>query len=426
MVVQCNSTLAELRVEEDPLWPAHSGITFHELGLGLSIIFGLISIIVAFYLIYRHATHYLVPSQQKHIIRILLMIPIYSTVSFLSVLYYTHAVYFQVLRDCYEAFAIASFFALMCEYVAPGLHEQKKFFRTLTPVNWFWGVFFMQKCTGGEHRGPFRKPRSGLTWFNVVWAGVFQYCLVRVTFTIVSVITEAFGRYCEHSLNPAFAHVWVICIEGASVTVAMFCLVQFYIQLKEKLSEYRPALKIICIKLVIFFSFWQTVRFIISVFEVRTCFANSVFRWSFHSWHRPVDHSSQPTRSATLIFTLVSLHGCSASRWRSLPFCTSLHSLGSLTLLFMVPRPTPAAVTASRTALLRPSLHLQEDTEASGTRLPIHSTRGTSSKPLQEVSGGCLLDTSIATPTLLTNDPPRPTNSEHPLVRSETAVLLLG
>jgi hypothetical protein len=258
-MLQCNSTLAELRVDEDPLWPAHSGITFHELGLGLSILFGLASIIVAFYLIYRHATHYLVPSQQKHIIRILLMIPIYSTVSFLSVLYYQHAVYYQVLRDCYEAFAISSFFALMCEYVAPGLHEQKKFFRTLTPVNWFWGVFFMQKCTGGENRGPFRKPRSGLTWFNVVWAGIFQYCLVRVMFTIVSVVTEVFGRYCEHSLNPAFAHVWVAGFESASVTVAMFCLVQFYIQLKEKLGDYRPALKIICIKLVIFFSFWQSV-----------------------------------------------------------------------------------------------------------------------------------------------------------------------
>jgi hypothetical protein len=263
MVYECNTTLAELRVDEDPLWPAHSNITFHELGLGLSIIFGLVSVIIAFYLIYRHATHYLVPSQQKHIIRILLMIPIYSTVSFLSVLYYRHAVYFQVLRDCYEAFAISSFFALMCEYVAPGLHEQKKFFRTLTPVNWFWGVFFMQKCTGGENHGPFRKPRSGLTWFNVVWAGVFQYCVVRVTFTIVSVITEVFGRYCEHSLNPAFAHIWVVCFEGASITVAMFCLVQFYIQLKDKLSEYRPALKIICIKLVIFFSFWQTVRTIV-------------------------------------------------------------------------------------------------------------------------------------------------------------------
>lgn len=258
MVIKCNATLDHLTVAEEPLWPEWSPMTFHEFGLGLSSLFGLISVLIAFYLIFQHATHYLVPSQQKHIIRILLMIPVYSAVSFLSYLYYQHAIYFQVARDCYEAFAISSFFTLMCEYVAPGLHEQKNFFRTLTPVNWFWGVFFLQKCTGGEHRGPFRKPRSGLTWFNVIWAGVFQYCLVRVLFTVVSVISQAFDRYCEHSLSPAFAHIWVVCFEGASVTVAMFCLVQFYIQLKQHLSAYKPALKIICIKLVIFFSFWQS------------------------------------------------------------------------------------------------------------------------------------------------------------------------
>lgn len=27
--------------------------------------------------------------------------------------------------------------------------------------------------------------------------------------TVVAVITQAFGRYCLESLNPAFAHVWV-------------------------------------------------------------------------------------------------------------------------------------------------------------------------------------------------------------------------
>ena len=107
------------------------------------------------------------PGEQKQIIRILFMIPIYSVVSFLSYLYYRESVYFEVIRDCYEAFAISSFFALMCHYIAPNLHEQKEYFRSIQPKNWFWGVFGMQKCTGGENRGPFRRPRSGLTWFNV-------------------------------------------------------------------------------------------------------------------------------------------------------------------------------------------------------------------------------------------------------------------
>ena len=101
------------------------------------------------------------------IIRILLMIPIYSTVSFLSYLYYKHSIYFEVLRDCYEAFAIASFFTLLCHYIAPNLHEQKDYFRQVTPINWFWSVFGLQKCTGGRDKGILRIPRSGLTWFNV-------------------------------------------------------------------------------------------------------------------------------------------------------------------------------------------------------------------------------------------------------------------
>ena len=160
----CNTTLEE-GFSEEPLW---HGFTFHHFGLFLALVFAAIAVLVAFFLIFQHATHYLRPWEQRHIIRILLMIPIYAVVSFLSFLFYKHAVYFEVLRDCYEAFAIASFFTLLCHYVAPDLHQQKEYFRKLSPIqNWFWGVFGLQQCTGNQNKGPFRKPRSGLTWFNV-------------------------------------------------------------------------------------------------------------------------------------------------------------------------------------------------------------------------------------------------------------------
>lgn len=50
----------------------------------------------------------------------------------------------------------------------------------------------------------------------------------------------------------------ILVIEGAAVTVAMFCLIQFYVQLRTDLAPHKPFLKVVAIKAVIFLSFWQS------------------------------------------------------------------------------------------------------------------------------------------------------------------------
>lgn len=252
----CNTTEEDMIITEDPIWHDY---TFHRLSLWIAAAFALIAIVVSFFLIFMHATHYLKPWEQRHIVRILFMVPVYAAVSFLSIYYYNHSVYFEVIRDCYEAFAIASFFSLLCAYIAADLHQQKVYFRTITPKKWVWPMRYLQKCTGGEKNGWLRTPRSGLTWFNVIWVAIFQYCFIRVFCTIVAVVTQAFDRYCLASLNPAFSHVWVMVIEAVAVTIAMYCLIQFYIQLRQDIQQHSPLLKVLAIKLVIFLSFWQTI-----------------------------------------------------------------------------------------------------------------------------------------------------------------------
>ncbi|RKF63641.1 Transmembrane protein 184-like protein [Erysiphe neolycopersici] len=258
--VACNTTLEDLRkAVGDSESIIFSNFTFHDLGAIVATSNVFISFAVSFYLIWMHATHYTKPYEQKNIIRILFMIPVYSLSALLSFTYYWHAIYFQVLSDCYEAIAIGSFFALLCHYIAPDLHEQKNYFRSVQPKDWIWPLNWFKAC----YAAAWRTPRSGLTWFNIIWTGVYQYCFTRVTMTIVAVVTQYFGRYCEASQSPQFANVWIKVIEGSAVTIAMYCLVQFYVQLRENLAPHKPFLKILAIKLVIFLSFWQT--FLVSI-----------------------------------------------------------------------------------------------------------------------------------------------------------------
>ncbi|KAJ5594693.1 organic solute transporter Ostalpha-domain-containing protein [Penicillium hispanicum] len=251
----CNTTEEDVKIHEIDLWDG--GITFHTLCIILCAIFTVIAFILAVTIMLGHATHYSRPAEQRHIIRILFMIPVYSIASFLCVYFYRHSVYYELIGYCYEPFAIASFFNLLCSYIAPDLHTQKEYFRHIEPVNWVMPINWLQSCTGGQ-KGPWRKPRSGLTWFNINWIGIFQYCFLRVIMTVIAVAAESVSRYCEDSDNPKYAHIWVLIIESVAVTIAMYCLIQFYIQIKNDIAQHRPFLKILCIKLVIFLSFWQS------------------------------------------------------------------------------------------------------------------------------------------------------------------------
>jgi len=141
--------------------------TFHLLALSICCGFACMAIALSVWHILTHALHYLRPYEQMHIIRILAMIPIYTSTTFLSYVFYRHATYFGFVRDCYEAYAIASFFTLMCHYVAPDLHRQKSYFRGAQPKNWAFPLSWLQRVAGGENNGWLRRPRSGLTWFNV-------------------------------------------------------------------------------------------------------------------------------------------------------------------------------------------------------------------------------------------------------------------
>jgi hypothetical protein len=55
------------------------------------------------------------------------MVPVFAIFSFLSIAFYDAAIYLKHIPDLYEAFALASFFILICNYVGEDEDERHAF-----------------------------------------------------------------------------------------------------------------------------------------------------------------------------------------------------------------------------------------------------------------------------------------------------------
>uniref|UniRef100_A0A9L0TJR7 Transmembrane protein 184A n=1 Tax=Equus caballus TaxID=9796 RepID=A0A9L0TJR7_HORSE len=90
------------------------------LARGVSGIFVWTALVLTCHQIYLHLRSYTVPNEQRYIIRLLFIVPIYAFDSWLSLLLlgaHQRYIYFDSVRDCYEAFVIYSFLSLCFQYL---------------------------------------------------------------------------------------------------------------------------------------------------------------------------------------------------------------------------------------------------------------------------------------------------------------------
>lgn len=73
--------------------------------------------LLSLFSIYTHLKRYLKPHLQRHVIRLILIVPIYSTSSLIGLFSLPAAFLIDLIRDLYEAFAIYSFFELLVAYL---------------------------------------------------------------------------------------------------------------------------------------------------------------------------------------------------------------------------------------------------------------------------------------------------------------------
>ncbi|KAG0324999.1 hypothetical protein BGZ99_001154 [Dissophora globulifera] len=241
-------------IESLPEDPTHlfssKGITLDlpRIGWIASGCFTVLSTAISLVLIYRHCQYYTKPNQQRYIVRMLLMVPIYAITSWFSFVYVREAVYYDTIRVLYEAFVIASFLILLLQYLGDSLEDQKRALkRHKKTERWFFPLCCLKYNPSRPHFLQYMK-----------W-GILQYVPLNVFATVLTIVLQIQGAYCESSWNPKFGHVWILIINTTSVTIATYFLIMFYFTIREDLKEYSPFYKFLAVKLVIFFSFWQSV-----------------------------------------------------------------------------------------------------------------------------------------------------------------------
>ncbi|KAH8871376.1 Transmembrane protein 184C [Schistosoma japonicum] len=182
-------------------------------------LFVLGAIPVSLWTIIGHMINYTNPLLQRHIIRILWMVPIYAFDAWMALIFPSFAIYFDTLRECYEAYVIYNFLAFLLNYLTSEFPDLASIIELKSEI---------------KHLPPF--------CFLTSWK--------------MGSICEVAGIYGEGSFNFRHAFLYLTIINNVSQIWALYCLVMFYRCARQELSPMKPVAKFLCVKFVVFMSFW--------------------------------------------------------------------------------------------------------------------------------------------------------------------------
>ena len=217
------------------------------------------TLVLSIRLVYQHFTHWYMPNVQKYVIRILWMVPLYAVQSWLSLRFKEARIYIDTIRDFYEAFVIASFVYYLIEL----LGGQDALVRTLR-----------QKAQDhpdeaahlGQHAFPLNlvleKWDLGMEFMLQCKHGVLQYVVVKLVATALTFGFQWLGVYGEGQFKWNVAYPYLAFGINISVMYALYCLVKLFHAVNHELRnpiDWHPLGKFLCVKGVVFFTWWQGV-----------------------------------------------------------------------------------------------------------------------------------------------------------------------
>ncbi|XP_027937842.1 transmembrane protein 184B-like [Vigna unguiculata] len=197
--------------------------------------------------IYKHLLNYTEPTYQRFIVRIVFMVPVYALMSFLSLVLPVGSIYFNSIREIYEAWVIYNFLSLCLEWVGgPGAVVLSLSGRNLKP-SWF----LMTCCL----------PPVALDgrFIRKCKQGCLQFVILKPILVVVTLVLYAKGKYKDGNFSPKQSYLYLTITYTFSYTMALYALALFYVACKDLLQPFNPIPKFIIIKSVVFLTYWQGV-----------------------------------------------------------------------------------------------------------------------------------------------------------------------
>ena len=221
----------------------------HQVAWIVAGVFAVGAVAVSLRLIVHHNRHFTQPKIQRKILGILWMVPIYAIDSWLSLRFKDASIYLDMFRDCYEGYVIYLFLGLMISFLGESTGGD------LDEV--------MSDMTQVSHTFPFNYcyapiPIDGAFIIRCK-RGTMQFVILKPFLTIVAAILESYDAYGQGTMDLSKGYVYISFLQNLSITYAFYVLVLFYLAFKVKLKPYHPVPKFLCVKAVLFLSFWQSV-----------------------------------------------------------------------------------------------------------------------------------------------------------------------
>lgn len=156
-------------------------------------------------------------------------------------------VYFNAIRDCYEAFVIYNFLALCYEYLGGEGNIMSEIRGKSIKSSCMYGTC----CLSGHS--------YNIGFLRFCKQATLQFCIVKPTMSFIVILLQSYGYYEEGKWDADKGYLYVTLIYNVSISLALYALFLFYFATRELLRPFDPVLKFFTIKSVIFLSFWQGV-----------------------------------------------------------------------------------------------------------------------------------------------------------------------